>query len=183
MPGIDYSIHSVNPAVQGPAPAVKAAEPEGFSFDDFLDIINPLQHLPVISTIYRHLTGDKIGLPEKIAGDGLYGGVVGLACSIGDALFQQITGKDVGDTVYAFLTGEDDATTSVASASASVLPASSMHIALPEMALPQLSMPDLSGVFDADDDEASGPPALLSPLAARRAAGAYGKAAMLAPAY
>ena len=31
---------------------------DGFSFLDVLDIINPLQHLPVISTLYRQVTGD-----------------------------------------------------------------------------------------------------------------------------
>ena len=29
-----------------------------FSFHDLLDIVNPLQHLPVIGTIYRAITGD-----------------------------------------------------------------------------------------------------------------------------
>jgi hypothetical protein len=33
---------------------------DGFGFDDFLDIINPLQHLPPISLVYRELTGDEI---------------------------------------------------------------------------------------------------------------------------
>ncbi len=28
------------------------------SFWDFVDIVNPLQHVPVINTIYRELTGD-----------------------------------------------------------------------------------------------------------------------------
>ncbi len=47
-----------------PAPARTASsdsDPDSkFSFDDFLDIINPLQHLPVISTIYRAITHDTI---------------------------------------------------------------------------------------------------------------------------
>ncbi|MBT5049270.1 MAG: hypothetical protein HOM58_12290 [Rhodospirillaceae bacterium] len=34
---------------------------KGFSFGDFLDIINPLQHIPVVSTIYRMVTEDEIG--------------------------------------------------------------------------------------------------------------------------
>ena len=34
----------------------------GFSFHDLLDTINPLQHLPVVSTIYRAITGDRPGL-------------------------------------------------------------------------------------------------------------------------
>ena len=31
-----------------------------FTFDDLIDVINPLQHLPIVSTIYRAITGDEI---------------------------------------------------------------------------------------------------------------------------
>ena len=110
MTGIDYSSHVTDTAAQGPAVAAasaKSTEESDFSFKDFLDIVNPLQHIPVISTLYRSLTGDNIGTPEKIAGDTLYGGVIGLVSSLADTAFQAITGKDVGDTVMAFLTGDD----------------------------------------------------------------------------
>jgi hypothetical protein len=87
----------------------------GFSFHDFLSIINPLQHLPVVGTLYRAITGDKIGTPEKIAGDTLYGGLLGAVASIADSAFEAITGKDVGDTVLAMFTGNrDDKPTAVA---------------------------------------------------------------------
>ena len=33
---------------------------EGVSFDSLLDVVNPLQQLPVVSTIYRAVTGDTI---------------------------------------------------------------------------------------------------------------------------
>jgi hypothetical protein len=166
MPGTDFSVHSVNTVAQGPAPAVAKARDEGFTFGDFLDIINPLQHIPVISTLYRHLTGDEIGVPEKVAGDGLYGGVIGLACSLGDALFQEITGKNIGDTVYTFVTGEDDNGTAIATGPVSVTPASSRSV----------SMPDISGLFDSD---ATGPPASLNPQAIQRATAAYQSASRL----
>ena len=168
MPGIDTSILGVNPVAQGAAPAAKSGESEGFSFDDLLDIVNPLQHLPVISTIYRHLTGDTIGLPEKIAGDGLYGGLMGLACSVGDTLFQEITGKSVGDTVYDFVMGEDKPTSAVATGPIAVTPAAALSI----------SMPDLSGLIDGGDG-ASGPPTPLTPSASEalmRATAAYRQA-------
>jgi len=131
MPGIDFSSHVTNAAAQGPATAVASAKNAGvtdFSFDDLLDIVNPLQHIPVISTLYRAITGDKIGTPEKIAGDTLYGGLVGLFASLGDAVFKEITGKDVGDTVLAFLTGGDAAPVQTASSEkpAQVTPAESV---------------------------------------------------------
>ena len=64
-------------------PASKSGDWD-FSFHNLLSIINPLQHLPVIGTLYRALTGDSIGTPEKIAGDTLYGGVWGAVASIAD---------------------------------------------------------------------------------------------------
>jgi hypothetical protein len=87
------------------APAAPVDD-SGFSFHDLLSIINPLQHLPVIGTLYRAITGDTIKTPEKIAGDALYGGLWGAVASVADAAFQAVTGKDVGDTVLAFLTGD-----------------------------------------------------------------------------
>jgi hypothetical protein len=116
-----------------PSPAVaqgasvtpaKPADDSGFSFHDFLSIINPLQHLPVIGTLYRAITGDTIKTPEKIAGDALYGGLWGAVSSVADAAFQAVTGKDVGDTVLAFLTGDHaSASTGVAANAPAAAPA------------------------------------------------------------
>jgi len=104
------SITVTNPvtasAAQAPA-AAPAAKHDGFSFSDFLDVINPLQHLPIVSTIYRAITHDQIGTPEKIAGDTLFGGVFGFISSVADSAFESITGKDVGDTVLSLFTGGD----------------------------------------------------------------------------
>jgi len=111
MPGINYSAHQYNPIAQGAGAAMASAKApardSGFSFGDLLDVINPLQHIPVISTLYRHLTGDTIGTGAKLAGDTLYGGVTGLICSAADSAFEEVTGKGVGDTVYAALFGDD----------------------------------------------------------------------------
>jgi hypothetical protein len=89
-----------------------------FSFHNLLSIINPLQHLPVIGTLYRAITGDSIGTPEKIAGDALYGGLWGAVAGFADAAFQSLTGKDVGDTVLAMFSGSKDKTALAASANA-----------------------------------------------------------------
>jgi hypothetical protein len=43
-----------------------------FTFDDFIDIINPLHHIPVVSTIYRALSGDQIWVHARALGGGLY---------------------------------------------------------------------------------------------------------------
>jgi hypothetical protein len=107
MTSVDYSAHAVNPVVAGPAKAQAsaAAAPSegGFSFDDLIDIVNPLQHIPIVSTIYRAITGDQIKTFPKLAGDALYGGVEGLVGSMADTIFQKVTGKSVGDTVLAWV--------------------------------------------------------------------------------
>jgi hypothetical protein len=78
------------------------------TFEDILDIVNPLQHLPVVGTLYRAMTGDKMGTLPKIAGDTLYGGLWGAVGSLADTAFEAVTGKDFGATVLALITGSED---------------------------------------------------------------------------
>jgi hypothetical protein len=77
---------------------------EGF-FHHLLDVINPLQHLPVIGTIYRAITGEHLGAVERIAGDTLYGGLWGAVSSVADVAFEGVTGKSVEDTVIGWFKG------------------------------------------------------------------------------
>ncbi len=92
-----------SPAHAVAAAAAPQAPKHDFTFGDFLDIINPLQHLPVVGTLYRAVTGDTIKTPEKIMGDTLYGGPLGGLSAIADSLYQQKTGKSFGDTVLGWL--------------------------------------------------------------------------------
>lgn len=66
-----------------------------------LDIINPLQHIPVISTIYRNITGDEISPMARVAGDALYGGPIGAAVGLANVAVEHKTGKDIGGNVMA----------------------------------------------------------------------------------
>jgi hypothetical protein len=120
--------HLFHPAAQtqgastSPAPtsAASGGSDFDFSFDDLIDIVNPLQHLPVVGTLYRAITHDTIKTPEKIAGDTLYGGLWGFVSSVADTAFQAVTGKNFGDTVLAFLIGDsNEKPTAVASATPS----------------------------------------------------------------
>lgn len=93
--------------------ALSPGEEDSFSFTDVLNIINPLHHLPVISTLYQHMTGDRAtGVPNAI-GDLLYGGLlggpIGVATSAANLALEGATGKDLGDHVYAMLEGESSA--------------------------------------------------------------------------
>lgn len=69
---------------------------DGLSFWDILDVINPLQHIPVLSTLYRTITNDQIDPAAKMVGGALYGGSIGLVSSIVDVVINFGTGKDLG---------------------------------------------------------------------------------------
>ncbi|MDP2148819.1 MAG: hypothetical protein Q8K13_04155 [Parvibaculum sp.] len=88
-----------------------SASKEGGGFIAFIktviDIINPLQHIPVISTMYRHITGDEISPVARIAGGALFGGPVGLAAGVVNAAVENSTGKDIGGNMLAMVTGSD----------------------------------------------------------------------------
>ena len=98
-----------------PAQAASAAGddgwgPDGFGFDDFVDIINPLQHLPFVSTLYREFTGDTIAPAARTAGGALYGGPAGLIAGVANVIFEAEHGSDIGATMVAGLTGQGDGT-------------------------------------------------------------------------
>jgi len=89
------------------APAVDSVwGRDGFGFDDLLDIVNPLQHLPGVSQLYRHLTGDDIGMLPEIAGGLLFGGPVGAATSIVSAGVKVGTGRSPAASALAALQGD-----------------------------------------------------------------------------
>lgn len=89
---------------------------DGFGFDDFLDIINPLQHIPVISTLYREFTGDELSPGARMVGGGIFGGGIGLASSVINSAIEMETGKDVGGHVMALFSGDEEETPVLAEA-------------------------------------------------------------------
>jgi len=98
--------------VQGQAQAEKSHLWVGdhFSFHDLLDAINPLQHIPIVSTIYRAVTGDTLGNASRVVGDGIYGGVIGVIAGLVDVSVIENTGKDIGGNIMSMLGLDDDAT-------------------------------------------------------------------------
>lgn len=89
--------------MQGPAAlpagaAGTAAQPHGIGFWEVLSGLNPLQHIPVVGTIYRAVTGDEI--PEtarnlgSLAVSGIMGGPLGLVGSLAFLAFRKLTGID-----------------------------------------------------------------------------------------
>lgn len=79
---------------------------DGFTFGDLIDLVNPLQHIPVVSTIYRELTGDTIAPGPRLIGGGVLGGVFGFAASAAEVAFEQGSGQTLGSQVAALFSGE-----------------------------------------------------------------------------
>jgi hypothetical protein len=75
-------------------------------FGDFIDIVNPLQHIPIVATIYRNLTDDRIGMAPRVIGGALWGRLSGLVTGVVNSLVEWFTGKDIGDHIYAKIWGE-----------------------------------------------------------------------------
>lgn len=72
---------------------------DGFDFGDLIDLVNPLQHIPGISIIYRHITGDKIDPGARLIGAGLFGGLGGATAAMVNIIVSDITGKDIGENI------------------------------------------------------------------------------------
>lgn len=83
--------------------AERQAETSGLGFLDLLDVVNPLQHLPVVGTIYRALTGDTISDAARMAGGALYGGPFGVIGALANVVVEAESGKDIGDNALAWL--------------------------------------------------------------------------------
>lgn len=110
-------------AAAAPAPAddgkAHVWAQKGFQFHDLLDVVNPLQHLPVVSSIYRWITGDGIGNLPRVVGDALYGGPIGFVTGLLGVLVKEESGKDIGENVIAALaSGSDSAPTGSTQAAA-----------------------------------------------------------------
>ena len=78
---------------------------DGFTFGDLIDLINPLQHIPLVSTVYRKITGDEIAPGPRLIGGAALGGVVGFAVAVANSAVEEATGKDIGENVMALFGG------------------------------------------------------------------------------
>lgn len=67
---------------------------DGFNFRDVLDLVNPLQHIPIVGNIYRNLTGDVAAPAIRIAGGALFGGPLGAAFAAASVIAHQLLSSD-----------------------------------------------------------------------------------------
>jgi len=94
---------STIPQTETSSPQKTSEEENSWSFLDFLDVINPLQHIPVVSSVYRFVTGDEIKSAARILGGAIYGGGVGAAISVANVIVDEATGKDIGENIVAMI--------------------------------------------------------------------------------
>lgn len=135
---------ALTPGVQGDLRTATEETPaadQEFSFWDFLDVINPLQHIPVVSTIYREITGDTMGNVARIAGDALYGGPLGLLIGFADSAISESSGKDIGEHILAMFTEDGDVPEGITVAAAEVDAAAAPVLA---MATPAATAPAIT---------------------------------------
>ena len=81
--------------------------PDGeFGWDDFVDLINPLQHIPFVNMAYRAITGDQIYGAARMV-DVAFGPLAGASTAV-DLAFRDVTGESMAHNAIAavFGTGE-----------------------------------------------------------------------------
>lgn len=83
---------------------------DGVTFGDALEVIKPLQHIPVVSTFYRPITGDEISPGAHMAGGALYGGSIGFTVATANAVIEAATGEDIGNSAMPALFSDEDDT-------------------------------------------------------------------------
>ena len=92
--------HVENPRMAGFVPSFQAGTGT-FGFADLLDMVNPLQHIPLVNLAYRKITHDAIKPVSTIIGGGIFGGPAGVAGSLVNVVIEEETGKDVLGNVMA----------------------------------------------------------------------------------
>lgn len=80
---------------------------ESFGFFDLLDMINPLQHIPLLNIAYQKITGDTIKPISRIIGGAVFGGAMGAASGLITAAIQDGTGKTPLDNAISLISNDD----------------------------------------------------------------------------
>ncbi|NBB82529.1 MAG: hypothetical protein GVY28_03915, partial [Alphaproteobacteria bacterium] len=104
------SAHSpYNPPPEPGRPETARRYQGELGFWDMVDVVNPLQHLPVVNWVYRGVTGDTIQPPARIAGATLYGGPVGMVGAIADEALAEHSGRYAHEHALGLVTGDEGA--------------------------------------------------------------------------
>jgi hypothetical protein len=82
--------------------------PLNLGFKDVIDSINPLQHIPIVSTVYRKVTDDEISPAARFAGGTLFGGPIGGALALADIAIKDQTGTTMGEKMFNLVSNDFD---------------------------------------------------------------------------
>lgn len=82
---------------------------EQFGFMDLVDMVNPLQHVPVINHVYRELTGDQIKPISRIVGGAAFSGPIGVASALIDTVVEKETGHTLSGNAFNIALGRSPA--------------------------------------------------------------------------
>lgn len=85
-------------------------------FKDLVDVVNPLQHIPVVSTLYRNVTGDEISSVARVIGGTVFGGPIGGALALADVAIKEQTGTTVGEKALNLVSSNKENSTEVETA-------------------------------------------------------------------
>lgn len=132
--GMANNISATSIQQNQPVPLVPTpSSSSGISFKDVFDAINPLEHIPVVSSMYRAATGQTISTGSKIVGDVIYGAALGgggalaIASSIGstvaDTAVQEVSGTGIGGHILNTLTGNSTNTSTPSATNTPATPA------------------------------------------------------------
>lgn len=101
----DTATGTIDPSSNGTA---VTNPPDGdFSFSDVIDMINPLQHIPLLNQAYRAITGDVIKPIAEVIGGALFGGPVGAATGAASAAVENTSvGKDIKNAFSGIFSSE-----------------------------------------------------------------------------
>lgn len=84
-----------------------SAQDDHFGFFDFIDMINPLQHIPLLNIAYQKITGDTIKPISRIIGGTVFGGPAGAASGLITTVIEDGTGKSPLGNVMSIARGDE----------------------------------------------------------------------------
>ncbi|MEP3047868.1 MAG: hypothetical protein ABJL55_19020 [Roseibium sp.] len=85
-PDISVVPPALPPQLRQPNTIQADTDESSFGFADFIDVINPMQHIPGVAEVYRAITQDQISDQARKTGNTLYGIVLGGPIGLGAML-------------------------------------------------------------------------------------------------
>jgi len=99
---------------------------DGFGIGDIIDTVNPLHHIPVVSTLYRNFTGDAISSAAQLIGGTIAGGPMGLVSAAVNVASETSTDKSIGNHVLDLFSDDEAEIEATMTSSSSVTHSTSL---------------------------------------------------------